>query len=422
MKKNTINKWCSIALTGMMLFCGSIGFTSCGDLDNASINEGITMKNIQVQLERSRLFSGFDTEGEVCKDGGDIWTDGKNLWLSWGMTKLTDSDVAGDYQISSSSDGGKTFSEPATHSPYSYLENDINYTYGGCTSCYSKKYDVSFSVGLMCQTTVGSSSASFVREPAYLLRDSQTQAYSNEKPKKLPFPFDSPSVAPHGQPIEFENGDFLLTFYYTEQGNHEKYKSVAIIYSFDGTDLKIKEVGTPISDASLGRGIYEPSIAKLDDIYYITLRTDEKAMLAWSSDGLHYSEPVDFTWEDGTKIGSANTQQRWIRHQDVLFLVYTRTGANNDHVMRNRAPLFMARFDESRKCLIKETEMTLVPELGASLATMIGVCEISENISYIVATECMQSPTPPHNLWWEVSKYGADNSVWVVKITSICFG
>ena len=130
------------------------------------------------------------------------------------------------------------------------------------------------------------------------------------------------------------------------------------------------EVGTPFT-CSGNRGLAEPSIAKLGDTYYMTIRSDEKAWLAWSDDGLNYTNPVTFTWADGSAIGSKNVQQRWVRLQDSLYLVYTRTGANNDHVFRNRAPLFMAKFDENKKCLLKETEIILVPERGASLANLV---------------------------------------------------
>lgn len=409
---------------------GSTGDSSGGDASDDTTNNddysgngiGIIkkpiVKELDVEIERQALFAGFDTNTLFYKDGGDVWTDGENVWASWGMSKLGESDVAGDYQISTSTNAGETFLQPQTYSPYGYLEGNINYTYGGCTSCYSKKYDVGFSVGVMGQTAVGSAASSFIREPAYILRDSETQAYSNEKPKKLPFPFESPSVAPHGQPIEFENGDFLLTFYYTEQAERELYKSVAILYSFDGNELKIKRVGTPIGNDNLQRGLYEPSIAKLDNTYYMTLRSNEKAMIAWSHDGLNYSEPIDFTFDNGVKIGSVNTQQRWIRHKDGLFLVYTSVRDDNDNVRLNRAPLFMARFDQTKKCLIKETESVLIPNRGASLATMIGVCEVADNVSYIVAAECMISASYPYTNWWEVMQNGADNSVWIVKIMS----
>ena len=50
-----------------------------------------------------------------------------------------------------------------------------------------------------------------------------------------------------------------------------------------------------------------------------------------------------------------------------MFLVYTRKGANNDHVFRHRAPLFIAQVDPGEAALIRSTERILVPERGARL-------------------------------------------------------
>ena len=48
-----------------------------------------------------------------------------------------------------------------------------------------------------------------------------------------------------------------------------------------------------------------------------------------------------------------------------FFLVYTRRGADNDHIMRNRAPLFMAQVDPVRMQVLRGTERVLIPERGA---------------------------------------------------------
>ena len=51
-----------------------------------------------------------------------------------------------------------------------------------------------------------------------------------------------------------------------------------------------------------------------------------------------------------------------------LYLIYSRRGANNDHVFRNRAPLFIARVDPERPCVLRATEQILMPETGLDLA------------------------------------------------------
>ena len=113
-------------------------------------------------------------------------------------------------------------------------------------------------------------------------------------------------------------------------------------------------------------------------------------------------------------MGNYNTQQHWVTHSQGLFLVYTRKGANNDHVFRHRAPLFIARVDPETLRVIRSTERVLVPERGARLGNF-AVTEVSERETWVTVAEWMQTwgpniVIPPDN------KYGADNSVYVARI------
>ena len=100
---------------------------------------------------------------------------------------------------------------------------------------------------------------------------------------------------------------------------------------------------------------------------------------------------------------------------DALYLVYTRRGANNDHVMRHRAPLFIAQVDPERLCVIRDTEQILVPERGARLGNF-GVVQISESESWVTVAEWMQTNPPDPWDFTVCEKYGSDNSVFVAKI------
>ncbi|MDQ3624385.1 MAG: hypothetical protein M3463_18145 [Verrucomicrobiota bacterium] len=42
-------------------------------------------------------------------------------------------------------------------------------------------------------------------------------------------------------------------------------------------------------------------------------------------------------------------------------------GANNDHIVRHRAPLFMARVDTDKLHVIRSSEKIVVPERGAEM-------------------------------------------------------
>ena len=104
----------------------------------------------------------------------------------------------------------------------------------------------------------------------------------------------------------------------------------------------------------------------------------------------------------------------WVTHNDKLYLVYTRKGANNDHVFRHRAPLFMAEVDQKRLVVIRATERILVPERGARLGNF-GVTDISANETWVTVAEWMQTWGP--NFIMPVdNKYGSNNSVYVAHI------
>ena len=375
------------------------------------------MKGWKANIQRQQLLSGFD--GVYCKDFAAISSDGEKVFMSWGMLKLTDSDRAWNGQYTVGVNNGESFYEPEDFSSITRQEENGNiiYSFWRDEECYSKKYDTFFTLGYEDKSYINSIAPEFVARAMYQLRDGKTLQSIGE-PKELPFPITTSNyIIPHGQPYEYENGDFLFTFYYN--GVNGKGRIISVRYSFDGEEFAVVEAGQAIVMDSLQRGCSEASVAKLGDKYYMTIRSNENAYLAWSDDGLNYSDPVLWRFNNGSILGSCNTQQRWIRHQGALFLVYTRANGSNNHVMRNRAPLYMAQFDEEKKCLIKETEIELVPNRGASVGTMIGVCEVSSNESYVMVIENMQ-PDWQYGTdnWQHVAQYGADNSIWLIKITT----
>ncbi|MCA9426382.1 MAG: exo-alpha-sialidase, partial [Candidatus Omnitrophica bacterium] len=90
-----------------------------------------------------------------------------------------------------------------------------------------------------------------------------------------------------------------------------------------------------------------------------------------------------------------------------LFLVYTRRGAENDHVFRHRAPLFIAQVDPDTLCVLRETERVLVPERGARLGNF-GITDVKNNETWVTVAEWMQPVG--------IEKYGSDNTIYVAKI------
>ena len=235
-----------------------------------------------------------------------------------------------------------------------------------------------------------------------------------EKPRLLEMPDDEQYFscgAGSTQILELPDGDLLIPVYHAST---EGLKSRGLKCSFDGKELKVKEIGAPLS-VNVPRGLYEPSIAEHNGKYYLALRNDKMGYVAVSDDGLNYSEPIPLRFDDGQISGNYNTQMHWIKGGNKLYSVYTRRGANNDHVFRHRAPLFMAEFDPAKLCIIRNTEVIAVPERGARLGNF-GCLQISDNEAWVIAAEWMQTTAPNPTDYTQCMKYGSDNSIWIAKI------
>ncbi len=154
-----------------------------------------------------------------------------------------------------------------------------------------------------------------------------------------------------------DDGSLLLPFY-IGTGTDKPFSTTVARCSFDGQDLQYQEHGNVMS-LNKGRGVYEPSLVKYEGRYYLTIRSDDRAYVTVSDDGLHYRPIKRWLFDDGTELGSYNTQQHWVVQNGGLFLVYTRRGANNDHLMRHRAPLFVAQVDPQRLHVVRDTEQVV---------------------------------------------------------------
>ncbi len=222
------------------------------------------------------------------------------------------------------------------------------------------------------------------------------------------------------QRVDLENGDILQPIYGISKDGIKGNSWTACYYAtvvrcrFDGKELKYIEHGDILS-VDVPRGFCEPSLTKFDDYFYLTLRNDVKGYAARSKDGLHFEEPIPWRFDDGHELGSYNTQQHWVTHSDGLFLSYTRRGANNDEVIRHRAPLFLAEVDVEKMCVIRETERAIVPNNGAQLGNF-GTANITENESWVITSECMHGDAKdPYNLELTENR-GANNRVYIARV------
>lgn len=251
------------------------------------------------------------------------------------------------------------------------------------------------------------------RETAWSVYDDKTCQWSAWTTLEMP---DEPQFHSAGagsvQRVDLDNGDILLPVYF--KGENDKYYSVTVLRcAFDGTKLTYREHGDVLRLES-GRGVAEPSIARCGGRFYLTLRNDTAGYVSVSDDGLHFTQPAMWRWEDGGELGSYNTQQHWVTHADRLYLVYTRKGAHNDHVFRHRAPLFMAEVNKETLRVKRDTEVVLVPDRGARLGNF-GVCEAGEKETWVTVAEWMQT-WGPNIVIKPGHPLGANNRVHAVRI------
>ncbi len=207
------------------------------------------------------------------------------------------------------------------------------------------------------------------------------------------------------QRVDLEDGTILLPFYFVPEGKNSRVTVARC--RFDGETLSFVEHGTELHIDDKTRGLHEPSLARFGGEYFLTIRNDKNAFVTRSKDGLNFEPFEEWKFDDGSPLGNYNTQQHWVTHSDGLFLVYNRRGANNDHVFRHRAPLFIAQVDPQKLRVIRETEQILVPERGARLGNF-GVTDVNENETWVTVAEWMQPKG--------VEKHGSDGSVYVARI------
>lgn len=252
------------------------------------------------------------------------------------------------------------------------------------------------------------------RGTAYAVYDPGAQSWSPWQTIAMP---DDPKFENAGagcvQRVDLDNGEVLLPIYFKAL-DAPHYAVTVLRCGFNGETLRYLSHGSELS-VPIKRGLYEPSLTRWGGRFFLTMRNDDHGYVSVSEDGQTFSEPVRWTFDDGADLGNYNTQQHWVTHEDALFLVYTRRGAENDHVFRHRAPLFIARVNPEKLQVLRTSEQVLVPEHGARLGNF-GVTEVDEGETWVTVTEWMQAPAPHHHDPAPLIARGADNRVWVAKL------
>lgn len=207
------------------------------------------------------------------------------------------------------------------------------------------------------------------------------------------------------QRVDLPGGDMLVPFYFKAPRTSQYSVTVARL-RFDGKRVYYLHHGNTLT-VPVERGLGEPSLTWFQGQFFLTMRNDEQGYVSRSDDGLNYEPPKPWKFDDGTDLGSYNTQQHWVTHPEGMFLVYTRRGAQNDHVFRHRAPLFIASVDPKELHVVRNTERVLVPEQGARLGNF-GVLDVTPSETWVTAAEWMQPAG--------VERHGSDNRIHVARL------
>lgn len=340
--------------------------------------------------------------------------------------RITGDDVFYPIETVRSDDGGATWSEPMDHGEAfarRQIEGGIE---EGVCDFWPAWHEASG-----CMLGVGHTVRYFgdnipphqlPRSTAYSVYEPRAQTWRPWQAMDSPFQEEGAGSV---QRVDLPNGDILLPTYFTaprvfDGGVEDRYRTLfcaaVMRCRFDGQTLQYVEHGNEMTLDS-GRGFAEPSLAAFGGRYFLTLRNNDAAYVAAGDDGLQFDPPRKWTFDDGSDLGSYNTQAHWVTMPDALYLVYTRRGEDNDNVVRHRAPLWIAQVDPDRLCVMRETEKIVAPNRGARLGNF-GVTKISDAESWIVVAEWMQTHGPNY---WDCEyceKFGSNNAVFLAKIRS----
>ena len=294
--------------------------------------------------------------------------DGKPVALM-NLQEIAGSDYFGQVHWSMSNDVGKTWSQPAPiaalgRDPVPGRDDGLKAAVCDVTPQYHPQSKTVIALGhvVFYKSDRFARDEQLPRYPVYVTR-SDDGIWSARKKLEWGDPRGGFIYSNNcGQRVVLPNGDIQMSFTF---GPKSESRMVSGVHSsFDGQQLKIKQVGPPLRNPK-GRGLLEPSVTTFGGKFWITIRAeDNRGYVSVSDDGLIWDQQQAWCWEDGSPLEMSTTQQHWLTHSDGLFLVYTRKDTSNLNVIRWRSPLWVARVDPTKRCLIKSTEQVVLPLVG----------------------------------------------------------
>lgn len=327
-----------------------------------------SIEQVTVKEGRTGGTTWFHPRGCTLPDGAVLWT----------LQDITGSDHFGPVHWMTSSDQGKTWTEPKPIASLG-LKAMPDGTIAGVCDVVPEYHPPTGTVLAMGHSVNYRDGKFYVdqppRFPVYAVRG-KDGAWSEARKLEWNDPRGA-QIYTSGcaQRATMPNGDILVPISFGATAKTPRSVST-LLCGFDGQTLTVKKVGTELKGTE-ARGFLEPSIAMIGEKFYMTIRAeDNKGYVSTSDDGLTWSPPQAWVWDDGSPIVMSTTQQRWLPHSGGLYLVYTRKDAANANVMRWRAPLYLAKVDSATLRLVKATERVAVPMVGDGVKAPAGVAHL----------------------------------------------
>ena len=380
----------SSGLLGLALVL--IGCGLAGLFEGSLIAEDAADFSVQLDVVKQELnpdYCWFHPRVAAVPGGGK---DGKPLVVLTIQKHLVADDHSSGLHYMTTADLGKTWTGPKLPAELDWQKGENGETIAVCdvTPGWHEKTKKVIAIGTRLRYS--QAGAQLQDKPrsydfAYAVYDPKADTWSTWKTLDMPLGEGNrfSQVAPGCvQWLVKEDGSLLVPVYC--QGPKGGPYFVTVVHaSFDGKTLKYLAQGDELRLEEV-RGLCEPSLVRFQGKYYLTLRNDNRGYLTVSEDGLKLAPIKAWAFDDGKELGSYNTQQHWVVHRDGLYLAYTRRGANNDHIPRNRAPLFMARVDVEKLHVLRKTEKELMPERGVMLGNF-GAAAVTEDEWWVTDSE-----------------------------------